>query len=129
MGYTIRGEVNSTTSKHRFDLVVFHNGHPLIIIEVKTKKAVLKQSNQIQKQCQEYAKYGVTLELISGMDNAKDFCKIFKYKYDRALEAHLYSKVEQYKDTDLDKAEKYTTELNELLNRLKLEVEEYHNKI
>lgn len=113
--YNVHGEVKSISGKHRFDLVVFHNKFPLIIIEVKTNKAS-KNSKGIKRQCEEYLKYGTHVELICGMDEARDFISRFKYKFDIVLEKYL----EKHDDED------HKQQLKELQKRLLEEMKFYH---
>jgi len=77
-GFNVRGEVVTKTGLSqrgfkvaRFDLVIFRNGVPQMIIEVKDKPRSDGQINVEGRQYKKYTAFGIPLAYARGMDEAK----------------------------------------------------------
>ena len=80
LGYVVRGEVGTKCGTCRFDLVVYQNGRPVRIIEIKkqkkapgnkfTKRAVRwRQSEQFSR----YGEFGLPVDTILGLSQAHGY--------------------------------------------------------
>lgn len=68
--YNVRCCVTTTVKTDVFDIVIFDgNNTPLYILEIKKRNNPKLNSKQLER----YAKYGIPVELIGGMNNAIDF--------------------------------------------------------
>lgn len=77
-GMDVRGEVNTCGNLSRFDLVVFVEFKPKLIIEVKKKtKSHKYRGEQVRK----YSSHKLPVVVIAGMDHALRFVKNFFRKY------------------------------------------------
>lgn len=77
-GFNVRGEVFAKTGENRrgfknarFDLVIFRNGIPQMIIEVKDKPTANGKINYSGRQYKKYSAFGIPLAYARGMDEAK----------------------------------------------------------
>lgn len=87
MGYDVRGEVCGHAN-HRFDLVIFGpeknaKGRtrimPVRIIEVKRGRCTSKPTTRSGKQvCGYYERYGVPVDLVGGLKEAKAYVEIIR---------------------------------------------------
>ena len=65
----IRAEVSSYDSKSRFDLVIFKDNAPQRIIEVKASR----KSKVTREQREKYKSYGIPLDIVCGIKQAKEY--------------------------------------------------------
>lgn len=85
MGLDVRGEVRAGRES-RFDLVVFEERVPKIIVEVKTRKLpknpttfrAKERTRRREEQLSRYDKYGLPVHLIEGMRQAGEFIQRMK---------------------------------------------------
>ena len=69
LGYAVRGEVPTRCGTCAFDLVVYRDDKPIRIIETKKKRAAIGKRKQVRR----YAKFGVPVDLVCGMSQARGY--------------------------------------------------------
>lgn len=82
LGYVARGEVMAKCRTCRFDIVVYKDSMPVRIIEVKKQKVRKKRTSVftdpksvIREQVERYKHYGLGVDLVCGMNDAKKYIK------------------------------------------------------
>ncbi len=93
LGHDVRGEVRTTNGKSRFDLVVFVDKHPVLIIEIKKFTAEESQlrspkkgrATRVRKQLRtrvvqdkKYREYELPVSWIEGMQQAVSYVESAK---------------------------------------------------
>ena len=86
-GFDIRGEVKArlkgTRETCRFDLVIFTDGEPSSIIEVKRRHRKHKHGLEKTRQARRYRQFGVPCYFVYGIDDAMILLKQFQSAYAR----------------------------------------------
>lgn len=81
LGFCVRGEVKTQIDKReyvRFDLAIFEHNRLSQIIEIKRNKIKHKDSWKSTRQGRQYARFGVPIKIIYGMEEAKIFVNSIK---------------------------------------------------
>lgn len=79
MGFEVRGEQATKCGTAVFDLLLFKNGKPARVVEVKKHLAALLRSplkrpnKAVAAQCARYAEFGCPVDLVCGMREAKAY--------------------------------------------------------
>lgn len=73
LGYVVRGEVATKCGTCVLDLVIYRDGLPVKILEVKKHRRGKGSSQERKKQIERYEQFGVPVEGIFAMAQAKDY--------------------------------------------------------
>ena len=80
LGYAVRGEVGTRCGTCRFDLVVYQNGRPARVIEIKKQKRAagnkfVKRATRRENrnQLSRYSEFGLPVDTVCGMAAARGY--------------------------------------------------------
>jgi len=81
MGVNARGEIKAKYGKRtwvRFDIAIFDDGKLKQIVEIKKRQAKHNTTWEDTRQGKRYNEFGVQVNIVYGMEQAKEFIKFFK---------------------------------------------------
>lgn len=81
IGVNARGEIKAKYGKRtwvRFDIAIFDDGKLKQIIEIKKRQVKHNTTWEDTRQGKRYNEFGVHVNIVYGMEQAKEFIKFFK---------------------------------------------------
>lgn len=81
MGVNARGEIKAKYGKRtwvRFDIAIFDDGKLKQIVEIKKRQVKHNTTWEDTRQGKRYNEFGVQVNIVYGMEQAKEFIKFFK---------------------------------------------------